>query len=288
MDHYPPSDLAPSLPSRSLFLSLSDIMKGMRTWMFLLWFLQCPAFAMHVIIDPGHGGFDKGTVKRGLQESKTALDVAKRLAEKLRRSGKFRVSLTRDGDHHVSLLDRVHIAEEMHGDLLISIHVNSNPDPRAKGAEFYFQNQLAGDEESMALAHRENTEGSGEGVNDPNPAIQNASPQVRAILEDLLNTDRIRQSSMLCTALKIHWRGNKKRKSSSIRQAPFVVVSEVHMPATLVELGFVSNPEDYKALTSSDYLEMAAQSLFDGIKAYQESLDKAFPPALNSPQYSRR
>ena len=67
-----------------------------------------------------------------------------------------------------------------------------------------------------------------------------------------------------------------------------MVVSEIHMPATLVELGFASNAEDYKALTSDAYLDTAAQSLFDGIKAYQESLDKAFPPALNSPSVPSR
>ena len=131
---------------------------------------------MHVIIDPGHGGIDTGTVNQDLIESRTASEVAQRLAAKLRRSGKFRVSLTRTDDHQVGLMDRVHVAEKLHGDVLISIHVNSSPDPKAKGAEFYFQNQLAGDEESMALAHRENTEADQAEAPSEDPAIQTHRP----------------------------------------------------------------------------------------------------------------
>lgn len=257
-------------------------------WTLALIFCTPSTLAMHVIIDPGHGGIDTGTVKKNIKESKTALDVALRLATKLRHSGKFRVSLTRETDAQVGLMERVKIAESLHGDILVSIHVNSSTDPRAKGAEFYFQNQLAGDEEAMTLAHRENTEMAAPGEESNNPFLKNVASNIRPILEDLLDTDRIRQSSLLCKSLKSHWHGNKKRKASSIHQAPFVVVSEVHIPATLVELGFASNPDDYNALTSSEYLDAAAQSLFEGIKAYQESLDKSFPPALNSPTVSSR
>jgi N-acetylmuramoyl-L-alanine amidase len=245
-------------------------------------FLFCtPAFALNVIVDPGHGGYDHGTTRQDLKEAETSLEVAKRLVSKLKRDRDFHATLTRTNDHGVGLAERVHIAEQAGGDIYLSIHLNSSTDPKARGAEFYFQNQLATDEEAMFLAHRENE------APDPNttrasyPALQDVKPSVRPILEDLLNADRIQQSSRLATYLKSHWRGHKK--TSSIHQAPFYVVSEIHMPATLVELGFVTNPDDYAALTNDEYLNLAAQSLYEGLKEYKDSLDKSFPSALKSP-----
>lgn len=242
--------------------------------------LSSPCWALHVIIDPGHGGVDTGTTRRDLKESKTALDVARRLVAKLKKNPDFNVTLTRDEDRQLGLADRVHIAEEASGDVYLSIHVNSSPDPKARGAEFYFQNELAADEEAMFLAHRENAAPEAGADRSTYPELKDTKPAVRAILEDLLDADRIRQSSRLARFLKLHWHGHKK--TSSIHQAPFFVVSEVHMPATLVELGFVTNPEDYKALTNNEYLNRAAQSLYEGLKEYKDSLDKGFPGALNS------
>lgn len=242
--------------------------------------------ALHVIVDAGHGGVDKGTTRADLRESETALAVAKRLAAKLAHDRSFRVTMTRAEDREVSLMNRVHIAEKAGGDIFVSIHVNSSTDARARGAEFYFQNQLAADEESMFLAHKENTSPDSTADASAGPSFGNVTPAVQAILEDMLRTDRINQSSLLCKSLKSHWRGINKRKSSSLHQAPFVVISEVHIPAALVELGFATNTEDYKALTDSHYLDLAAQSLYDGLVAYKELLDKRFSPALKSPSVS--
>ena len=206
-----------------------------------------------------------------------ALDVATRLAKKLKKDHDFHVTLTRTSDQLVGLNDRVQIAEKAKGDLFVSIHVNSSPDAKARGAEFYFQNQLATDEEAMFLAHRENTQETTT-ARYVDPIVKNAKPSVKAILEDLLDTDRVLQSSELAKALKGHWKGHKK--TSSIHQAPFHVVSLTHIPATLVELGFATNADDYNALTDDSYLELAAQSLYEGLKQYKDSMDKSFPGAL--------
>lgn len=242
--------------------------------------------ALNVVIDPGHGGVDHGTVRNDLQESQAALDVAKRLAARLKKDREFHVTLTRSDDRQLALAERVRIAEQARGDLYLSIHLNSSPDAKARGAEFYFQNQLATDEEAMFLAHRENEAPQAGTEHGTYPSLQNVKPSVKAILEDLLDTDRVLQSSLLAKYLKSHWRGNKK--TSAIHQAPFFVVSEIHMPATLVELGFVTNPDDYRALTDDDYLNRAAESLYEGLKDYKDSMDKGFPSALKSPQVSSR
>jgi N-acetylmuramoyl-L-alanine amidase len=252
----------------------------------LSFFVSQPGWSLHVVIDPGHGGVDQGTTRNEIKEAETSLDVAKRLVTKLKRNPAFRVTLTRAEDRQLSLAERVRIAEQAGGDLYLSIHLNSSPDTKAKGAEFYFQNQLATDEEAMFLAHRENAAPAPGNERGTYPVLKDTKPAVRAILEDLLDTDRINQSSRLAKFLKSNWLGH--RKTSSIHQAPFFVVSEVHMPATLVELGFVTNSEDYKALTDDEYLNRAAQSLYDGLKEYKDSLDKGFPAALKSPQVSSR
>lgn len=255
--------------------------------LFLLLFGVQPTQAMHVIIDPGHGGVDKGTTRGDFRESDVALKVAQRLAAKLRakRTG-FKATLTRNEDRSVGLLERVRIAEKAEGDVFLSIHVNSNPDPRAKGAEFYFQNQLAADEESMYLAHQENVSGETEPQSAVLPVLKDVSAPVRAILEDLLKADWIQQSSYLSRSLKTHWRCSHKSNAKSIHQAPFVVVSEVHMPAALVELGFVTNAEDFKSLTDDAYLEQVAQSLYEGLVDYKDLVDKGFAKPLNSPTIS--
>lgn len=252
----------------------------------LLTFLSPSSWALHVIIDPGHGGIDKGTTREQVTESLTSLDVAKRLALKLKKDHGFKITLTRTDDRQLGLADRVQIADLAGGDVYLSIHVNSSPDAKARGAEFYFQNELATDEEAMFLAHRENAAPEPGAARATYPVLKNTKPAVRAILEDLLDADRIHQSSVLASFLKSNWHGHKK--TSSIHQAPFFVVSGVHMPATLVELGFVTNSEDYQALTDEDYLNRAAQSLYEGLKEYKDSLDKGFPSALKSPQVSSR
>jgi N-acetylmuramoyl-L-alanine amidase len=248
--------------------------------------LSSNAHALHVIIDPGHGGVDRGTTRLETKESETSLIVAKKLEAKLKKDHDFKVTLTRNEDHQLSLEDRVRLAEQAGGDIYVSIHVNSSPDAKARGAEFYFQNELATDEEAMFLAHRENAAPAADSTRPTYAVLNDTKPAVRAILEDLLDTDRIYQSSVLARFLNSNWHGHKK--ASSIHQAPFFVVSEVHMPATLVELGFLTNSEDYAALTDESYLDRAAQSLYQGLKEYKDSLDKSFPLHLKSPQVSSR
>src|SRR5689334_16355568 len=129
----------------SLRLSLCALLSG-----------SASAYGLHVIVDPGHGGVDHGTTHKDARESEITLDVAKRLVKKLQATHKFKATLTRSDDHLIGLVTRVKIAEKAKGDVFLSIHVNSSPEAKARGAEFYFQNQLTADDEAMYLAHKEN------------------------------------------------------------------------------------------------------------------------------------
>jgi N-acetylmuramoyl-L-alanine amidase len=189
---------------------------------------------------------------------------------------RFHAYLTREDDRSISLNDRAKLAKTKKADLLVSIHVNSNPDNKAHGAEFYFQNQLPPDEESMLLAHQENSEDAGSGPLPYDFLEKTSYPnEVDSIVADLLDNDRVMRSSQLSKVLKLEWRGSKKSKNNSVRQAPFYVLSRITTPSTLVELGFLTNPSDLKELTNPQVQKRMAEDLYRGLIAYKESMDKS-------------
>ncbi len=244
-----------------------------------------------IVIDPGHGGHDKGASKSGANESSIALAISKQLTERLQKSG-YKVILTRSKDESVSLEKRAAIANDASADLLVSIHLNSSTDARAQGKEFYFQNQLAVDEEALFLANRENHEHgdstalsvnpgqdrvhksglrSAEAARLPQLNIANANVRtdVRNIIEDLDRSARVRRSSELAKILHREWNLVSGRNSvRGIRQAPFFLVSNVAMPSVLVEVGFLSHPKEGARLQRAEFQATLADSLANGIDQY--------------------
>lgn len=245
----------------------------------ILFVLLCPsAFAapLVIVVDPGHGGRDKGTTRKNVNESDITLKVGQYLSEFLKTDKRFKPVLTRVNEHGLSLADRAQVAKNAKADLMLSIHVNSNPDTRARGAEFYFQNQLEPDEESMFLAHKENF-GDGEKGEAPTyDFLENHRypADVASIVTDLLNGDRVWRSSSIVKALKTQWRGFRKGRTNSVRQAPFFVLSQMTTPSALVELGFLTNAEDFSDLTNETRLKNMAEDLYHGLISYKESMDK--------------
>lgn len=237
------------------------------------------AVAFHVVLDPGHGGKDHGAVHEHLRESDITLEVTKVLQAKLERHPGIRVTLTRSDDSSVPLDERALKVQELRGDVFVSIHANSNPSARAKGVELYFENQLAPDQEALFLASRENQSTESTESNDwPLGAAEGAKrvgPEVTLILKDLQRNQRIKSSATLARTLLESWRGNRRAKEHSIRQAPFRMVNAAPMPSVLVELGFLSNPEEAKALAQRTYQERLADSLYEGLVKYKEVIDKA-------------
>jgi N-acetylmuramoyl-L-alanine amidase len=101
--------------------------------------------------------------------------------------------------------------------------------------------------------------------------------EIGTIVTDLLNSDRVWRSSGIAKALKINWRGSRKSKSNSVRQAPFFVLSQMTTPSALVELGFLTNSEDFNDLTNDAKLDEMADDLYRGLKAFKDSMDKGLP-----------
>lgn len=237
------------------------------------------AWGLHVVIDPGHGGKDHGAVHQKVLESEITLQVAQLLKEELSKDKRFSVSLTREGDASLSLKDRAQIAHQKGGQILISIHVNSSTDRRARGGEIYFQNQLPPDEESMFLADKENQKENSEDELvwplEPVPNAASLSPEVVHIIKDLQRNYRLRASGELAKALVQKWQGTQKSPQKAIRQAPFYVVSNVSMPSVLVELGYLSNRNEFQSLTDPQFQKILAQGLYQGLIRYKEVMDKA-------------
>lgn len=245
---------------------------------FLVFFclnLSFPAHALHVMIDPGHGGNDSGAFYKGIKESTLVLQVADKLIELLNANPDFTVSSTRTKDQFISLKDRVHLAEMKNVDLFVSLHANSASDSRARGMEFYFQNNLPPDEETLYLASLENNMSLNRkeisdivGTDDVS-----AKGDVSAIVEDLKRQKRMSESLNLSKALFQIWHNHPAVPKNTIKQAPFYVVSKTSMPSVLIEVGFLTNPKESQLLASSSYRTEIAQNIYKALLEYKENLD---------------
>jgi N-acetylmuramoyl-L-alanine amidase len=233
------------------------------------------AAPMHILVDAGHGGIDKGAVRGHLHESEIALKVANELAQLLRDDPqqRFKVSMTRTGDQKVSLKARTEMAKETKADLFVSIHLNSSTDARARGKEIYFQNQLPADEDALFLASRENSEEEEAREKESKNEPMNARTDLKRILEDMNRNHRISSSSRLSKTLLETWESKNpslRFGSRAIRQAPFQVVSLISIPSVLVEIGFISHAQEGPLLAQANYQKQVAQSLYEGLVKYRQ------------------
>lgn len=234
-----------------------------------------PASAYHIMIDPGHGGVDTGAVRGPAKEATVVLKVAQQLKKLLEEKTPYQVSMTRTTDTNLTLPERVKKAEKGQADLFLSLHANAAGDSRAKGVEFFFQNALPPDEDSLFLASMEN-----QNVKDTS-ALEDGEPSkkgdVAAILEDLKRQNRIENSLRLSETLTQVWNAENAHAKASIKQAPFYVISKTNMPAVLIEIGFLTNPQEAKNLISPQYQSLVAQKIFSAVLAYKEKMDKDTP-----------
>ncbi len=234
-------------------------------------------FGFLVVIDPGHGGNDGGAKGGDAKESTIALAVSQALADCLKNDGRFEVKMTRARDEFVTLEERAAIANKAKADLFISIHTNWSEDPKARGKEIYFQNQLPPDEESLFLASREN-QGKKFGHVEDAPTTAN---DVSSILEDLKRSSRIQASGRFAEFLFKNWPSDGIERHSPLRQAPFFVISNLNMPSALVELGYLSHSGEAAKLVQPEFQKRLATSLMNGIIQFKEMLDKRPRSPLN-------
>lgn len=220
-----------------------------------------------VVVDAGHGGDDHGARgKGGLIEKDVVLDVAQRLAKALRATG-LTVVMTRDDDRFVSLEGRTRLANERKADLFISIHANASPVRGARGLETYFASPEATDEAARDLARAENL---AFGADLPPPA---AGDPLLAILGDMIATEQLSESQEFARMTQRRIATLESARSRGVKQAPFVVLMGVRMPAVLVEIGFLTHPADEKALAAEAERDRLARGLVEAVAAYRARYD---------------
>ena len=218
-----------------------------------------------VVIDPGHGGKDTGTIgPGGLREKDVVLKVALELRGLLEERLGTDVILTRDSDRFIPLEERTAIANEKGADLFISIHANASRNRRASGVETYVLD-FATNASEIEVASRENA------------TAQRNIRDLENLLKKIALEDYNRESrdlaqdvqKQLITHLSVNGR---KQKDRGVRQAPFIVLIGSNMPSILTEIGFISNPDDEKFFKTDAAYREVAEAIYKGIEAYFQSL----------------
>ncbi len=226
----------------------------------------------NIVIDPGHGGKDPGAIGKFSNEKDIVLSVGKLLEKELTKRG-FRVKLTRSTDKFIQLSERPQIANRWNGDLFISLHCNSIDGARrtkAKGFRIYVLRDPES-EEDRAIARRENKVASLYGDKNSKDEL---SPldwlKIQARLE------QYKQASYTFTEKVIQsYEGGKiPRQGSGAGGAGFMVLVGAFMPATLIELGFISNPEEERYMNSEKGQKDMAKRIAIGVEEYKKAIDE--------------
>lgn len=216
-----------------------------------------------IVLDPGHGGKDPGALGvRGIAEKDVVLSIARKLAKKVKAEMGVEVVLTRRDDSFIPLEDRTAIANAEDADLFISLHVNASPNAEARGIETYYLDNTT-DEASIRLAARENG------------TSRKSISDLQFILSDLTQNSKLEDSVSLAHRLHssmVAYIGQKYGdvKDLGVKKALFYVLVGARMPSVLVEMFFITNQKEGRALARQAYQDSMVEALLDGIKKYQE------------------
>ncbi len=219
-----------------------------------------------VVLDPGHGGLDNGTkATSGDLEKDIVLDFAKRLRDRIEKSGKYRVLMTRTDDTFVPLADRVRIARNAGAALFVSIHADwlSRKEGDAQGATVYTLSETATDPASARLAEEENRADVIAGVD-----LKSEPDDVAGILIDLAQRETKTFSVQFAHKLVGELKEATRLHKEPIKSAGFRVLRAPDIPSVLVELGYVSNKEDLQSLLSDAWRDHTADAMAAAINGY--------------------
>ncbi len=214
-----------------------------------------------IMIDAGHGGADSGTIgKMGTKEKDISLDIAKRLQERLLRTGHYRVLMTRENDIAVALNKRVEMAKAARADLFISVHLNYLPSKPINIIETYYFGPTS-DDNIRKLAEQENA-GSEYGLSD-----------FREMIGKIGETMKLQESREFAASIQKSLFANASMHNGNvydfgIKRAPFVVLLGVDVPAVLAEVSCLSNGQEEKELSTEGHRENIARYLEAGIMDY--------------------
>jgi N-acetylmuramoyl-L-alanine amidase len=220
-----------------------------------------------VVLDPGHGGIDTGTKGPGgeIMEKNIVLDFAARLRERIEKTGKYRVLMTRTDDTFIPLGERVHIARNAGAALFVSIHADSLPKKEgdAQGATVYTLSETATDSEAARLAEEENRADVIAGVD-----LKDEPDDVAGILLDLAQRETKTFSVQFAHRLVSELKGATRLHKNPLKSAGFKVLRAPDVPSVLLELGYVSNKDDLQSLLSDTWRDRTAATVAQAIDAY--------------------
>ena len=218
-----------------------------------------------IVIDPGHGGHDTGTIgPNGLEEKDLVLEVGRRLGNLLETRLGAEVVYTRKDDTFIPLETRTAIANQARADLFVSIHANSSHDAAARGVETYYLN-FTSSPEALEVAARENA------------VSEKSIYELQDLVKKIAMKEKIEESREFAGDVQSSLHSGLALKSPAIRdrgvkKAPFIVLIGANMPSILAEISFVSNPTDEHRLATSEYRSRIAESLYRGIAKYVNGL----------------
>jgi N-acetylmuramoyl-L-alanine amidase len=218
-----------------------------------------------IVLDPGHGGHDTGTVgPEGLREKDLVLDISKRLGALIEERMGSEVVYTRTDDTFIALEQRTEIANQAKADLFLSIHANSSPLRTAAGVETYYLN-LTTSKAALDLAARENA------------GSQKSIFELQDLLEQIALKDKVDESREFANRIQsslysFSSKGDAHARDRGVRKAPFVVLIGASMPSVLAEIGFISNAHDESIMKRAEYRQRLAEALYKGLAGYAGTL----------------
>lgn len=228
-----------------------------------------------VAIDAGHGGEDPGALGPGsIREKNVVMAISENLASMINAHPGYKAVLIRSGDYFVSLNDRPRLAREHRADFFISIHADAFRMPSVHGASVYaLSGKGATSESARYIADRENRSDLIGGVGDL--SLKDKDDQLASVLLDLSMNATMDTSLRAGEMVLSQIGGITKLHKKSVEQAGFAVLKSPDMPSLLIETGFISNPDEAKRLSTSDFQGKMARAIFMGVRNYFST----YPPA---------
>jgi N-acetylmuramoyl-L-alanine amidase len=218
-----------------------------------------------IVIDPGHGGIDNGTQSSGEMEKNLVLGFGLALRDRIEKSGKYRVVMTRTDDTFIPLNDRVKVARNRSAALFVSIHADALPrrEGDAQGATIYTLSDKASDAEAERLAEAENKADAIGGVN-----LTDEPTEVADILIDLAQRETRTFANRFARLLMGEMKTTVRMHKHPLKSAGFRVLKAPDVPSVLVELGYVSNKGDLEHLMSEDWRTKTVGSMAQAVDAF--------------------
>jgi N-acetylmuramoyl-L-alanine amidase len=227
-----------------------------------------------IVLDPGHGGVDPGAIGvSGVYEKNITLAAGREFKKILEKTGRYTVHLTRDRDVFLKLRDRIRIGRGHDADLFISLHADAMKKSTVRGLSVYTLSEKSSDAEAAALAEAENKADIIAGID-----LSGESPEVTNILIDLAQRESMNLSSRMAETMIEELRREVTLLRRTHRYAGFAVLKAPDVPSILIEMGYLSNPDEERLLRTSTYRGKLAEALTRSVDAYFAQVQKASRP----------